>query len=113
VRDDELTAAMEQLRERVRARHPEGSLGLNGIEAADLMPVVHARDAAEAKVAAIGTVNPRPPGLKNSIIQFWKRQIARALDWHVREQVEFNHAVMRTVQTTIDAMNEMNREGAS
>jgi O-antigen chain-terminating methyltransferase len=109
VRDDELTAAMEQLRERVRARHPEGSLGLNGIEAADLMPVVHARDAAEAKVAAIGTVNPRPPGLKNSIIQFWKRQIARALDWHVREQVEFNHAVMRTVQTTIDAMNEMNR----
>ena len=28
----------------------------------DLMPVLHARDAAEAKVAAIGTVNPRPAG---------------------------------------------------
>lgn len=109
MRDDELTAAIQQVRERVQARHPEGSLGLNGIAAADLMPLVHARDAAEAKVAAIGTVNPRPPGLKNSIIQFVKRTIARSLDWHVREQVEFNHSVMRTVQTTIDAMTEMNR----
>ena len=109
MRDDELTAAIREVRDRVRARHPEGSLGLDGIAAPDLMPIVHARDAAEAKVAAIGTVNPRPPGLKNSFIQFFKRQIARALDWHVREQVEFNHAVMRTVQTSIDAMSEMNR----
>lgn len=109
MRDDELTQAIQQVRERVRARHPEGSLGLDGIAAADLMPVVRARDAAEAKVAAIGTVNPRPPGLKNSIIQFVKRQIARALDWHVREQVEFNHGVMRCVQTTLEAITEMNR----
>ena len=107
--DDELTAAIREVRERVRARHPEGPLGLDGIAAADLMPMVHARDAAEAKVASIGTVNPRRPGLKNSIIQWVKRQIARALDWHVREQVEFNHAVMRCVQASIDAMNEMNR----
>lgn len=62
MRDDELTAAIREVRERVRARHPEGSLGLDGIAAANLMPLVHARDAAEAKVAAIGTVNPRPGG---------------------------------------------------
>jgi 2-polyprenyl-3-methyl-5-hydroxy-6-metoxy-1,4-benzoquinol methylase len=109
VRDEDLTAAIQEVRDRVRARYPEGPLGVNGIAAPDLMPVVHARDAAEAKVAAIGTVNPRPPGLKNSIIQFVKRTIARSLDWHVREQVEFNHAVMRCVQTTIDAMAETNR----
>lgn len=105
--DEELTAAIREVRERVRARHPEGPL-LNGIGTADLMPMVHARDAAEAKVASIGTVNPRHAGVANSIIQFAKRQIARALDWHVREQVEFNHAMMRCVQTSIDAMNELN-----
>ena len=109
MRDEELTAAIREVRERVRARHPEGSLGLNGVKAADLMPLVHARDAAEAKVAAIGTVNPRPPGLKNWIVQFGKRIIARALDWHVREQVEFNRAVMTCVQTTLDALADTSR----
>ena len=60
VGDEELTAAIQAVRDRVRARHPNGSLGLEGVAAPDLMPLVHARDAAEAKVAAIGTVNPRP-----------------------------------------------------
>ena len=73
------------------------------------MPLVHARDAAEAKVAAIGTVNPRPPGLKNSIAQFFKKTIARALDWHVREQVEFNRAAMGCVQASLEALAETNR----
>ena len=50
---------------------------LEGVSAPDLMPLVQARDAAEAKVAAIGTVNPRPPGLKNSIAQSFKKLIAR------------------------------------
>ena len=107
--DDELTAAIREVRDRVRARHPEGGIGLNGIAAADLMPLVHARDAAEAKVAAIGTVNPRAPGLRNSIIQRVKKIIARALDWHVREQVEFNRAATRCVQASLEAMTDTNR----
>lgn len=109
IRDEELTAAIQAVRDRVRARFPEHGLGLEGVAAADLMPLVHARDAAEAKVAAIGTVNPRPPGLKNNIAQWIKRKMARALDWHVREQVEFNRAAMRCVQTTLDALAENNR----
>jgi 2-polyprenyl-3-methyl-5-hydroxy-6-metoxy-1,4-benzoquinol methylase len=109
VRDDELTAAIRDVRERLRARHPEGALSGNGIPAADLMPLLHARDAAEAKVAAIGTVNPRAPGLKNSIIQRVKKTIARALDWHVREQVEFNRALMRCVQASLEALEDANR----
>ena len=92
--DDELTAAIREVRLRVRARNPERSLGLNGLSVPDLMPIVHARDAAEAKVAAIGTVNPRRGGLKNWIVQSVKKLIARSLDWHVREQVEFNRGVM-------------------
>ena len=109
MRDEELTAVIREVREKVRARYPEGSFGLEGVGAADLTPLVHARDAAEAKVAAIGTVNPRPPGLKNSIAQFFKKTIARALDWHVREQVEFNRATMACVQATIEALAENGR----
>jgi O-antigen chain-terminating methyltransferase len=109
VRDDELTAAIREVRDKVRAQHPNGSLGFEGVSAADLMPLVHARDAAESKVAAIGTVNPRPPGFKNAIAQRVKRLVARALDWHVREQVEFNRAAMACVQASIEALTETNR----
>lgn len=109
MQDEELTAAIHAVRDRVRARHPEGSLGLEGVAAPDLSALVHARDAAEAKVAAIGTVNPRPPGLKNSVAQFFKKTIARALDWHVREQVEFNRAAMMCVQASIDALADTGR----
>ncbi len=107
--DDELTAAIRAVRDRVRARYPENGLGVEGVAAADLLPLLHARDAAEAKVAAIGTVNPRPPGLKNNIAQWIKRKVARALDWHIREQVEFNRASMRCVQASLEALTETNR----
>ena len=111
--DQELTEAIRQVQERARSRVPQGPLGLDGVTAADLMPLVHARDAAESKVAAIGTVNPRPPGLKNSLIQALKRRMARMLDWFVRDQIEFNRASMVCVQATIEALTETNRGLAS
>jgi len=107
---DELSALIHEIQDRVRARHPNGA-GAPGAEIplADLMPLLHARDGAEAKVASIGSVNPRPPGLKNSIAQFLKRLMARALDWHVREQVEFNRGVIACVQATLEALTAQNR----
>ena len=108
MRDDELTAAIQEVRDRVRSRHADG-----GSTVPDLMPLIHARDAAEAKVAAIGTVNPRRPGFKNSLIQWAKRRVARALDWHVREQIEFNRAVMACVQATLEALKETHRTMAA
>lgn len=99
---------IEEIRGRVRAQHPSGMVA-GGVPVPDLLPLLHARDAAEAKVAAIGTVNPRPPGLVNSTAQFFKRLVSRALDWHVREQVEFNRAVMSCVQSTLDTLSETNR----
>jgi O-antigen chain-terminating methyltransferase len=109
---EELTAIVQEIRERVRARHPgaqsDGSV-VGDIPVPDLMPLLHARDAAEGKVASIGTVNPRAPGLINSIAQSVKRMVARALDWHVREQVEFNRAMVNGVQATIEALSENNR----
>jgi len=101
----ELTALLEEVRERVRARHPEGST----VQLPDLIQLMHARDAAEGKVAAIGTVNPRGGGPLNWLVQQIKKLVARALDWHVREQVEFNRNVMACVQATFEALEETRR----
>jgi len=106
----ELAAIVREIRERVRARYPEGgAAGETAVPLTDLLAVLHARDAAEGKVAAIGTVNPRPPGLLNNAIQFLKRLVARALDWHVREQVEFNRAVVSSLDAILEALNQNNR----
>ena len=104
---DELSAILQEVRDRVRAHHPNGSG--SGVPLPDLMPLLHARDAAEAKVAAIGSVNPRRGGPLNWVIQQAKKTIARALDWHVREQVEFNRNVMACVQFTLEALEETRR----
>jgi len=109
VESAELIAILREVRERVRTQRPETSAGPAGIPMADLMALVHARDSALGKVAAIGTVNPRPGGLANSVVQAWKRLVARVLDWHVREQVEFNRQVLGCVDAAIEALNEDNR----
>ena len=104
----DLSAALQEIRDRVRARHPSGS-AIGGIPLPDLLPLLRARDSAEGKVASIGTVNPRSGGPLNAIIQKVKRFVARALDWHVREQVEFNRAAMNCIQAAIEALSENNR----
>jgi O-antigen chain-terminating methyltransferase len=111
-KSEELAAVVDEIRQRVRARNPNGAAP-GGIALADLTPLVHARDSAEGKVASIGMVNPRAPGLLNSIAQALKKLVARGLDWHVREQVEFNRAVMGCVQSTIETLSECNRTMAA
>jgi 2-polyprenyl-3-methyl-5-hydroxy-6-metoxy-1,4-benzoquinol methylase len=109
VESAELIALLHEVRDRVRARHPETAAG--GVEVAlpDLMPLAHARDAAFGKVAAIGTVNPRSGGVLNSLVQAWKRLVARMLDWHVREQVEFNRKSMACIDAALEALADLNR----
>lgn len=106
----ELIAILQEVRDRVRARHPEGvAPGPAAVALPDLMPLVHARDAALGKVAAIGTVNPRPGGPINSLVQGWKKFLSRVLDWHVREQVEFNRKTVTAIDAAIEALTETNR----
>jgi 2-polyprenyl-3-methyl-5-hydroxy-6-metoxy-1,4-benzoquinol methylase len=108
---DELATAIRQIQERVRAQHPSGGTvgGTLAVPLPDLMPIVHARDAAEAKVAAIGSVNPRAAGIVNNTIQSVKRTISRSLGWFVRDQVEFNRGLMRCVDSVLEALTEANR----
>jgi len=109
LKTEELAELVREIRERVRARHPSPSDGNIPFAGADLMPLVHARDAAESKVASIGSVNPRRGGPLNALIQAVKRAIARVLNWFVRDQVVFNREVMGCVEATLDALNEINR----
>ena len=103
----ELIAILREVRERVRARNPETAAG--NIALPDLMPLVHARDAALGKVAAIGTVNPRPGGIVNTLVQGWKKFLARVLDWHVREQVEFNRRVLACIDAAAEGFTGTRR----
>lgn len=102
----QLQEQLAEIRRRVEARHPDHAPTL---PLPDLMPLVHARDLAQGRAGAIGTVNPRRAGLVNDAIQFGKRTIARSLNWLVRPQVEFNQSVLACVQSTIEALNEVNR----
>ncbi|HUK15619.1 MAG TPA: class I SAM-dependent methyltransferase, partial [Bryobacteraceae bacterium] len=103
----ELIAILNEVRDRVRARNPETAEA--GIALPDLLPLVHARDAALGKVAAIGTVNPRRGGPVNWLVQSWKRLVSRMLDWHVREQVEFNRKTIAAIDAAIEALNDTKR----
>src|ERR1700743_1460249 len=105
----ELVAMLHAGGDRVRAQHPENHAGASNIPLPDLMPLVHARDAALGKVAAIGTVNPRRGGPLNELVQAWKRVVARVLDWHVRDQVEFNRKTIACLDAAIEALAENNR----
>jgi 2-polyprenyl-3-methyl-5-hydroxy-6-metoxy-1,4-benzoquinol methylase len=109
VESAELIAILRDVRDRVRASNPETAAGGTDIALPDLTGLVHARDAALGKVAAIGTVNPRAGGPLNSLVQAWKRFLARVLDWHVREQVEFNRKAIACVDAAIEALNQSNR----
>jgi O-antigen chain-terminating methyltransferase len=109
VESAELIAILREVRDRVRARHPQTAGGAAGIPLADLSALVKARDAAVGKVAAIGAVNPRRGGLGNAMVQAWKRFLARVLEWHVREQVVFNRKVMACIDAAIEALADTNR----
>jgi len=81
---EELTAIIESVRQRVRSRYPQPEDASNGTDAsgvrialADLMPIVHARDAAQAKIASIGSVNPRRGGLGSRITVHWIKETVK------------------------------------
>src|SRR5580704_5355928 len=100
---------LQAVRDRVRARNPQTAAGAADIPLPDILPLLHARDAALGKVAAIGSVNPRRGGPINSLVQTWKRLVSRLLDWHVRDQVEYNRKVVACLDAFIEALNENNR----
>ena len=105
---EQVNEVVREIRERVRGRYQKEVAGIPDFSLPTLDPLGHARDSAEGKSASIGTVNPRPPGLLNDAAQAVKRKIARALNWLVRDQVDFNHAVVRYMDANLEASIEQN-----
>jgi 2-polyprenyl-3-methyl-5-hydroxy-6-metoxy-1,4-benzoquinol methylase len=111
---EELAALLNEVRTRVTSRYPgthataHAPGGNITIPLADLMPLLHARDAAQSKMASIGTVNPRRGGIANRVIQLVKRTVARSLNWFVRDQITFNREVVLGTEAVLQALNEMN-----
>lgn len=103
----ELTALLDEVRARVRERHAQATA--SHLALPDLLPILHARDAAYGKIAAIGSVNPRRGGPLNALVQAGKRLLARSLHWLVREQVEFNRAGVTAIEAILSALEENNR----
>ena len=104
----EVAAVVDEIREKVRARHGKTAPDIYDFELPSLEPLHRAREIAEAKTASIGSVNPRRPGALNSLVQIFKKTIARSLNWLVREQVDFNRAAVVSMDRQIETLSEIN-----
>lgn len=105
---EQIAATVKQIREHAQGRYEKKVPEVADFELPSLDDLGYVRDAAEGHVASIGQVNPRPPGLANKTIQAFKKLIARALDWHVRDQVDFNRAAVRYMDAALEVEAEQN-----
>ncbi|MGA2902303.1 MAG: hypothetical protein ABSD98_00610 [Candidatus Korobacteraceae bacterium] len=56
---------------------------------------------------AVGTINPRPPGLHNHLIQLVKQGLARLLAGYTRSQREFNLSVVRSLHILASSIEKL------
>ena len=52
----------------------------------------------------VGTVNPRPTGLVNDLIQFFKKALRRALGWYIRPTVQYQQATLQLLGEVIEVL---------
>jgi O-antigen chain-terminating methyltransferase len=105
---EQIAATVKEIRERALGRRQKKVPEVADFELPSLDDLGYARDAAESHVASIGRVNPRPPGLANKVAQTFKKVVARLLDWHIRDQVDFNRAAVRYMDTALEIEAEQN-----
>src|SRR3989338_2835835 len=105
-----LRAVREQIRKRIESpAPPPPPLPPLPLPPLPLESLRQSQAEAHARADAIGTVNPRTPGLANGIIQTGKQALARLLDWHVRPQREFNRAVMASLEKFSEVLDAASR----
>ena len=100
-----LSALRERIQQRVEGRVPE----LPEFRLPSLDALGARRQAAENWAAQVGTVNPRPPGLYNKLVQALKHLVARSLRWFVRPQREFDRAVLEALEEMQQLVADQNR----
>lgn len=76
----------------------------------DLGELRRSLDECKTLLNAVGTINPRPPGLHNELIQLVKKLIARMLAWYTRPLKEFNSSVCRSLDTLAGSVENLQRD---
>jgi 2-polyprenyl-3-methyl-5-hydroxy-6-metoxy-1,4-benzoquinol methylase len=108
----------DRIRERVRLRQSSVSVpdlapnaGLPPAEAGHTLPesALHESLAVcNSLHSAVGTINPRPPGVHNQVIQLFKKIMRRMLTWYTRPLHEFHGAVTRTLYEISELFDHLN-----
>ena len=97
----EIGERLRALREQIRKRLERPVLTIPQPHSPPLEPLRAAQTAARNLAGQIGTVNPRPSGLVNRLVQWFKQLISRCMDWYVRPQRDFNRNVSETLQMVL------------
>lgn len=100
-----LASLRERIQQRIEGRPPD----LPDFRAPSLDTLAGRHRKAADWSALVGTVNPRPRGLHNAVIQWAKRLMARALRWHGHPQREFNRSVLEALAETQLLFADQNR----
>jgi hypothetical protein len=66
--------------------------------------------ALDALRKAVGTVNPRPPGWRNQLIQLLKKLLARGLNWYTQPFRAFNDSVVSSLEQVTRGLDEVSAE---
>ena len=66
--------------------------------------------AVDALRKAIGTVNPRPPGWRNHLIQLVKKLLARGLNWYTQPFQAFNNSVVSSLEQMTRGLDDLSGE---
>src|SRR5882672_11150234 len=81
---------LAEIRGRVTARLSRTVPEIPELTLPPLDPLRNARTVAEGWATQLGAVNPRPPGLVNSVLQSGKKLLGRSLRWFAFPQTQFN-----------------------
>ncbi len=100
---------LHSIRERIATKLGRPHLAPPQLDQPSLDPLRNSQLLAAHLAGAIGTVNPRPPGLVNDLFQSGKRFLARLLGWLLRPQRDFNVALVESLARTSEALDAMNR----
>jgi hypothetical protein len=100
--EDAVAAILEHMQEARFVRETEDGWTLD-----DFDELRRATAPLHALKFAVGTVNPRPPGCHNDLIQLVKKLLAGALTWYTRPLREFSASVSRSLEETVRAFDRL------
>jgi O-antigen chain-terminating methyltransferase len=103
---NDVAEKLRAVRERIQRKVERTAPPLPEVRLPSLDSLRGHQRAARNLAAAIGSVNPRPPGLANDLVQSAKKFAARLLDWQIRPQRDFNRNVAESLVKITEALEQ-------